>query len=841
MSSTRENSSADSSASGRKRKKERFVRVSADDRGVHLEMGEETSRAAHEAFYDASRKAEVHLRDAAKHVTNAFARINESLQDGKCGSGKSERSGGRADKRKSVYSPGMQDSNTDQQHAQEEQEQYDLGDAIWSLIACTILLGPVLIIAILMALGPFIGFLVQFLTASVATATGVFSLLQQGASKKARSRVRYEIAKEWGEAGKSLFESAYQFSRPFGFGILLRNMQRHVNEFSSRYDAYLKQKSDVEHTPDAFRAKYHVVDQLPGGGSGARIYVVRRVGGDPGELYVLKNFDAQGGRLENLIRENQAVALARRLGLVIDSEVTKDSFYYVMPYYRGDTLTNAVIKQYRGASDERVDWNEYSWRSLGWVHQLLQIIAQFHEAGVFHKDIKPDNLICEGDRIHLVDIGLLTPLESVQQLTTHGTEYFRDPEMVRQAMNGAAVRDVDAAKFDIYAIGAVLYFLFEGDLPTSGSLSRLNKNVPRAVKLVIQRAMAPFDQRYSSARQMLADLDKLCFAASHDALAGVKPGDLPSFRTSMERDPVEMPATDAATTPPPNYALSPYAADRRNYGAGWGTPDYAQRHPRSLEDGGASFKRMAGKFFNGLLWLIVIGSLGIALIKVAGPVAKEHLNITIDGEQSGQQANADSFRRSPLLPGAFENESKGPQQTNDPATSQLAPQASLQALRPLASGQAQLGPAINETLPAKQPETSMLIVAEDLERILSMLHKQHGLGDAPLVVLQEHASEDSFLTKDLKSALLKQEIEWLSESPIPQVSATLDELSERSPRLRWMNTLEAYEHYLAECAQSGAEPRHLPLFLRVDESQASITAYYPGLSASWILLSYDAE
>ena len=35
-----------------------------------------------------------------------------------------------------------------------------------------------------------------------------------------------------------------------------------------------------------------------------------------------------------------------------------------------------------------------------------------------------------------MDFGLVTPLRSAMTLTTHGTEYFRDPEMVRMALKG---------------------------------------------------------------------------------------------------------------------------------------------------------------------------------------------------------------------------------------------------------------------------------------------------------------------------------------------------------------------------------------------------------------------
>ena len=51
-----------------------------------------------------------------------------------------------------------------------------------------------------------------------------------------------------------------------------------------------------------------------------------------------------------------------------------------------------------------------------------------------------DNL--SDGRVQLVDLGLITPLASAMTLTTHGTEYFRDPELVRKldAVAGRVLR-----------------------------------------------------------------------------------------------------------------------------------------------------------------------------------------------------------------------------------------------------------------------------------------------------------------------------------------------------------------------------------------------------------------
>ncbi|MCP6440745.1 hypothetical protein NL474_30330, partial [Klebsiella pneumoniae] len=77
--------------------------------------------------------------------------------------------------------------------------------------------------------------------------------------------------------------------------------------------------------------------------------------------------------------------------------------------------------------------------------------------------------------------------------TTHGTEYFRDPEMVRLALRGVKVQEVDGAKFDLYAAGAVLYSMIENSFPAHGVLSPINKRCPEALRWIVRRAMADYD------------------------------------------------------------------------------------------------------------------------------------------------------------------------------------------------------------------------------------------------------------------------------------------------------------------------------------------------------------
>src|SRR4029078_2991785 len=120
-----------------------------------------------------------------------------------------------------------------------------------------------------------------------------------------------------------------------------------------------------------------------------------------------------------------------------------------------------------------------------------------------------------------------TPLRSGMTLTTHGTEYFRDPEMVRLGLKGVKGHQVAGANFAVYAAGAVLFSMIENSFPAHGGLSQISKRCPEALRWVVRRAMTEYDQRDASAGMMLADLETVRLA--RDPFA-VKPFELPSMR-----------------------------------------------------------------------------------------------------------------------------------------------------------------------------------------------------------------------------------------------------------------------------------------------------------------------
>jgi len=91
---------------------------------------------------------------------------------------------------------------------------------------------------------------------------------------------------------------------------------------------------------------YKIIGSLPSGGSGAKLYIAepdeRRMAsfarqGAPGvDRVIIKSFSLKdGSSLPQIIRESRALEAAKKIGLVLEHELTEHRFHYVMPYVPG--------------------------------------------------------------------------------------------------------------------------------------------------------------------------------------------------------------------------------------------------------------------------------------------------------------------------------------------------------------------------------------------------------------------------------------------------------------------------------------------------------------------------
>jgi serine/threonine-protein kinase len=171
----------------------------------------------------------------------------------------------------------------------------------------------------------------------------------------------------------------------------------------------------------------------------------------------------------SLERFEREVQLTSRLShpntiAIYDYGHTPDGiFYYAMEYLDGLSLESLV------ASDGVQPASRV-------VHILLQAagaLAEAHGVGLIHRDIKPANImLCERggmpDVVKVVDFGLVKNLDAadgdVALTKTNaltGTPLYLAPESITRP-------DKIDARIDIYALGAVGYFLITGTPPFSG-------------------------------------------------------------------------------------------------------------------------------------------------------------------------------------------------------------------------------------------------------------------------------------------------------------------------------------------------------------------------------------
>jgi serine/threonine-protein kinase len=131
---------------------------------------------------------------------------------------------------------------------------------------------------------------------------------------------------------------------------------------------------------------------------------------------------------------------------------------------------------------------------------VADALATAHARGVVHLDIKPDNILLDGeDRAAVTDFGIAQAIGGAGgEHRSAGTPHYMSPEHVSG--------DVLDGRSDVYALGVVLYEAASGRTPITGtsatqvmanqvrqeppSLSAVLPDFPRALAEVIDRALA---------------------------------------------------------------------------------------------------------------------------------------------------------------------------------------------------------------------------------------------------------------------------------------------------------------------------------------------------------------
>ena len=205
--------------------------------------------------------------------------------------------------------------------------------------------------------------------------------------------------------------------------------------------------------------QYALEDKLGAGGMGtvykARHAMLRR----PTAVKLLdvdKMSDAAVARFEREVQLTSALTHPNTVA-VFDYGRTPDGiFYYAMEYLDGLNLDD-LIKRFGPLPEARMVFI---------LRQICGSLAEAHAAGLVHRDIKPANIFLTrrggmADFVKVLDFGLAKAVDGVDKANVTspnallGTPLYLAPEAVNQP------EAVDA-RADVYAVGAVGYFMLTG-------------------------------------------------------------------------------------------------------------------------------------------------------------------------------------------------------------------------------------------------------------------------------------------------------------------------------------------------------------------------------------------
>ena len=304
--------------------------------------------------------------------------------------------------------------------------------------------------------------------------------------------------------------------------------------------------------PRASFAHYEILSPIGSGGMG-EVFLARDLKLDRRVALKFLNdrFSREEELLNRFIQEAKAASALNHPNILTVYEIGEhDGAHYISAeFIDGKTL--------RERMRSRLTFDD----TLSIMIQTAEALSAAHQAGIVHRDVKPENIMVRSDGyVKVLDFGLakLTEInntgdedETKKLVKTNpgvvmGTVTYMSPEQARG-------KPTDA-RSDVFSFGSVLYEMLVGKVPFAGEtvtdvlssiistepqpITSLAPHLPRELQRIVQKTLKKKrDQRYQSTRDLLMDLkdlrDELQIEAKLDQTA--VPSTPEASRTSAPR------------------------------------------------------------------------------------------------------------------------------------------------------------------------------------------------------------------------------------------------------------------------------------------------------------------
>ncbi|KAL9981209.1 hypothetical protein ACROYT_G009882 [Oculina patagonica] len=192
--------------------------------------------------------------------------------------------------------------------------------------------------------------------------------------------------------------------------------------------------------------RYQSMKQL-GDGTYGSVALARNV--ETGETVAIKKMKRKFYSWEECInlREVKSLRKLNHANIVKLKEVIRenDYLYFVFEYMKEN------LYQMMKSRDKLIP--ESMIRNI--IYQILQGLAFIHKHGFFHRDMKPENLLCTGpELVKIADFGLARETRSRPPYTDYvSTRWYRAPEVLLRSTNYSS-------PIDVWAVGCIMAELY---------------------------------------------------------------------------------------------------------------------------------------------------------------------------------------------------------------------------------------------------------------------------------------------------------------------------------------------------------------------------------------------